>query len=420
MKYSALIKISTLAVVSALLLVPALAETDDLKTKIEARSRELEAINSQINQTQDRLEEIENQSRSLSKEIKTSDYTIKSLELGIRSSEISIEKLELELEGLNNDLKTAREKIKDKRSTIAGIVRELDRRERSGLLEMILSKNSLADTVFEIDSLARLQIGLNEEISTLRELSEIIDENIKQADGKKRSMEEETGSLRTKKVVIEEEKKYKQVVLTQTKNQESLYQQQLSALEKLQKEIGDEIEKLEESLRATAGEAPSPVANVLSLPIPKNMRITQEYGRTAFALRAYTTQFHNGMDWATPIGTSVYAALDGKVIAAGNNGRYQYGRYVLIEHENGLVTLYAHLSRQLVSAGERVKTGQLIAYSGNTGYSTGPHFHFTVYFEPSYCRETRVGDKCVQLKNFGAAGLVPVGTTVNPRDYLKF
>lgn len=420
MKPLSLIKIFIFTAASAFLTVPAVAATEELKSKIEARSRELEAINNQINQTQDKLEEIENQSKTLSKEIKTTEYTIKSLELGIRSSEISVEKLELELDGLSNDLSTAKEKIREKRASISMLVRELDKKERSGLLETILSKGTLADTVFEIDSLTRIQGSLSGEIDALRNLSVEIDENIKISGKKKDRLEEESGALKTKKVVIEDEKNYKKTVLAQTKNRESAYQKQLSILEKRQEEISGEIDKLEEALRATAGAAPTPVGNVLQLPISKGFKITQEYGATKFAQRAYKTQFHNGMDWGLPIGTPIYAALNGKVLATGNNGRYQYGKYVLIEHDNGLVTLYAHLSKQVVSAGQRVETGQLIAYSGNTGYSTGPHFHFTVYFEPSYCRESRSGDKCVQLKNFGAAGMVPVGTTINPRDYLNF
>jgi murein DD-endopeptidase MepM/ murein hydrolase activator NlpD len=67
----------------------------------------------------------------------------------------------------------------------------------------------------------------------------------------------------------------------------------------------------------------------------------------------------------------------------GNTGTvrtcYSYGKWVLIQHPNGLSTLYAHLSLQSVSEGQSVSTGQIIGYSGNTGYTTGPHLHFGVY-----------------------------------------
>ena len=71
------------------------------------------------------------------------------------------------------------------------------------------------------------------------------------------------------------------------------------------------------------------------------------------------------------------------IVGTGNTdeprGCYSYGKWILIKHENGLSTLYAHLSLIKVNAGETVNTGDIIGYSGNTGYSTGPHLHLTVY-----------------------------------------
>ncbi len=87
-------------------------------------------------------------------------------------------------------------------------------------------------------------------------------------------------------------------------------------------------------------------------------------------------QFHKGVDIAAPMGTDVYCAAQGKVIFAGQkNG---YGNCVIIEHGNGLATLYGHLSKILVDANQQVKIGDVIAKVGNTGRSTGPHLHYEV------------------------------------------
>jgi murein DD-endopeptidase MepM/ murein hydrolase activator NlpD len=92
-----------------------------------------------------------------------------------------------------------------------------------------------------------------------------------------------------------------------------------------------------------------------------------------------TRQFmHEGVDLAVPIGTPVYAASDGFI---GKVGPYAgYGNYVRIEHGPGLATAYGHLSRFApgIKEGVRVAQGQLVAFSGNTGRSTGPHLHFEV------------------------------------------
>lgn len=92
--------------------------------------------------------------------------------------------------------------------------------------------------------------------------------------------------------------------------------------------------------------------------------------------------FHgrNGVDIANPVGTPIYAAGGGAVIiadAVGYNGGF--GKYIVINHPNGTQTLYAHASRLLVSAGRQVKQGDLIAYMGSTGRSTGSHLHFEVH-----------------------------------------
>ena len=83
---------------------------------------------------------------------------------------------------------------------------------------------------------------------------------------------------------------------------------------------------------------------------------------------------HRGVDLTAPIGTSVFAAMDGQVVLSGKHR--QYGNYVVIDHGNGVATLYAHHRLNLVQAGEIVRRGQKIAEVGRTGNSTGPHLHF--------------------------------------------
>ena len=88
-------------------------------------------------------------------------------------------------------------------------------------------------------------------------------------------------------------------------------------------------------------------------------------------------RLHGGVDLAVPEGTPVYAADNGKVIVAGNLGD-GYGNYIILDHQNGYKTLYAHNSELLVSVGDMVAQGEQIALSGNTGNSTGPHVHFEI------------------------------------------
>jgi len=83
---------------------------------------------------------------------------------------------------------------------------------------------------------------------------------------------------------------------------------------------------------------------------------------------------HKGVDLSAPMGTDIFAAMDGEVVASGR--QKQYGNFVAIDHGNGVVTLYAHCNRNFVEAGDIVRRGQKIAEVGRTGNATGPHLHF--------------------------------------------
>jgi len=87
--------------------------------------------------------------------------------------------------------------------------------------------------------------------------------------------------------------------------------------------------------------------------------------------------FHNGVDLANSIGTRVNAAMDGRVVFLGTNRAY--GNFILIDHGGGYQTLYGHLSKWIASKGQYVHAGEEIGLMGDTGYSTGPHLHFTIY-----------------------------------------
>lgn len=89
------------------------------------------------------------------------------------------------------------------------------------------------------------------------------------------------------------------------------------------------------------------------------------------------SSYHKGADICAPYGTPIYAADSGVVTTAGYH--YSYGNYVIINHGNGYRTLYAHASRLNVHVGQAVSQGDVIAYVGSTGNSSGNHCHFEVY-----------------------------------------
>ncbi len=104
-------------------------------------------------------------------------------------------------------------------------------------------------------------------------------------------------------------------------------------------------------------------------------RLSSGFGKRKSPTKGAST-YHKGIDWAVPIGTAVCASSGGQVVRAGWGSGYGYCVY--IQHSDGKMTRYGHLSKVLVKAGQTVKQGEKIALSGNTGVSSGPHLHFEI------------------------------------------
>ncbi len=103
---------------------------------------------------------------------------------------------------------------------------------------------------------------------------------------------------------------------------------------------------------------------------------TSGFGTRRNPLNRSSFEFHSGVDIACPVKSKVYAARDGEVVYSGFQGGYGY--LVVVQHEYGYQSFYGHLSRTTSVPGDKVKAGDIIAYSGNTGRTTGPHLHFEV------------------------------------------
>ncbi|MDP2837737.1 MAG: peptidoglycan DD-metalloendopeptidase family protein [Candidatus Moranbacteria bacterium] len=205
---------------------------------------------------------------------------------------------------------------------------------------------------------------------------------------------------------LEIAKKSKAALLAKTRAEATKYSSLVDDLQKQREDIENEIENLE-SGKSTEG-LPSGKRGLLDYPV-KKVSVTQGYGKTSFSKKAYASGKHNGIDYGGAYGSAILAAADGKVIGTGNLGKYAYGRWIAIDHGNGIVTLYGHLSSAGVSVGEKVERGEQIGKMGSTGYSTGTHVHFTIYSAKSY--EVVASNTVKGLK-------IPIGAAVNPMVYL--
>lgn len=392
------------------------ASVTELQKHIEEKSAELQQIQQQKESLQKTIETVSKSGDSIKKDIQLYNTNINQLNLSIKANTINIEKLGYEIDSLGQEIVNIRSTVVVQKDTIGKLFTELQQRENETLLARLLRSETLSESVSEIENISSLNASLLENINKLKQLEVDYSNKIDDTKKKKVSKVVQTNNLVNLQQITQEQKTEKQKLLDQTKNVEQYYQQQLEELNKKQGEIDSVIQEIEQKLRESFDPTLLPLKRpgVLSFPTDE-VYLTQCYGRTPFAARTYKTKTHNGVDFGEPIGTPVLAADAGKIIKIGNNdrgtsrwNRYQYGKYIMVQHNNNLTTLYAHLSKYNVKEGDTVARGDVIGYIGNTGYSFGPHTHFTVFWAPS-----------IQYKAVPpAAGVVPIGVTVDPLDYL--
>ncbi len=388
----------------------------DLQNQINQKQALLAQIQAQRADLQAQLNKINQSKTSLSKEVRTLTNQINDLDLQIQSNQITLQKLTLQMQADAQDITTINQEIKDHHEALAQLMVEMQQQETPNLISLILKKGKLADSIAAAQDAELMNQAFLQNISDLQDLQSSLSQKIQDANSLKVQKQEQQTNLVNQQAILSAQQSAKKDLLDQTKGQEAVYQQLIAQLDAQQSAISQQIGEIEDQLRASFNPnfLPSKLPGLLNFPI-LNPVITQLYGETQFAKRAYRNHFHNGVDMGVPIGTPVYAAADGTVFRVDDNDRgtsrwrkYQYGEYIMINHKDNLTTLYAHLSRSLVTDGEKVTQGELIGYSGETGYADGPHVHFGLYWTPS-----------IQLKTiYPAAGLVPVGVTIDPMIYL--
>jgi murein DD-endopeptidase MepM/ murein hydrolase activator NlpD len=376
----------------------------ELRAQIESKSQELEKIREAQKKVEEDIEQTVGEQQTLSKELKQIAGNAKQLDLGIKSSQLTIEKLDLEIEDLGYTISDAETAIQAHKEAIADLVNEIREADVQSLLAVLLRNRTLSESFGQMQSLQTFTSQLGIRVNQLNEMKMRYEGSLALSKAKQRETETEQITLTSRKAILANQEQYKKELLAQTKNQEKAYKNILTDLQKQQASISDQIDDLDAALRSSFDESLLPGKRPGVFIMPVQGRITQRYGEVS---RLYRGKPHNGLDIGAPIGTPIVAARDGKITAVGNNGRLQYGRYILIEHDNGLTTLYAHMSRQVAVKGQAVKRGDLIGYVGSTGYSTGAHLHLGLYWTAS-----------IKLQSLPGAGPVPIGVTLNVSDYM--
>ncbi|PIQ67022.1 MAG: hypothetical protein CO184_00025 [Candidatus Zambryskibacteria bacterium CG_4_9_14_3_um_filter_40_16] len=364
--------------------------TDELRKQIELKQQEKQKLEEENRKLEAQIEAIQRQENTLQNTVKTLDTTQKKLQTDIQITRSNISRTELSIQKLRLEIGSKENQIETNKSALAETLRILDQNGSVSTLEALLQFKSINEFWNSIETLQRFQKGLELKISELKGLKTELEGKTVENINKKEELVDYTSQLSGKKVIVEQNKQDKVRILEQTKNLEAEYQAQLQKNIELGKKFEQELFEFESELKVKIdpSKLPTQQSGVIDWPLDK-IFVTQKFGKSVDAKRLYVSGTHNGTDFRAVTGSSVKSVYNGTVRATGNtdsqSGCFSYGRWILIDHPNGLSSLYAHLSGINVAPGEKVSTGDLIAYSGGqpgtsgAGFSTGPHLHLGLY-----------------------------------------
>ncbi|MFA7216644.1 MAG: peptidoglycan DD-metalloendopeptidase family protein [Candidatus Paceibacterota bacterium] len=356
----------------------------DLQNKIEDKSKQIEQIESEIKIYTGEANKISQQSNTLQNTIKSLDISDKKITANLNLTSEKINKTTLTIEQLNNGIYETGIKISKNKEIVAEMLRNIDEVENVDIITIILSGSNIKDVWEDLDSVKKIQYEIRKQSEELSKTKSEMEEKNLNLQGQKKQLSNLKVDLSGQKEAVIENKKEKSTLLSQTKNQEKIYKELIAQKEaekdSFEKELFDYESQLKIFIDPTG--YPNPKLGLLSWPL-ENVYITQRFGKTVGAEKLYVSGSHNGVDFRASVGTKVMSVLDGVVLDTGNTdafkGCYSFGKWVMVKHPNGLSTIYAHLSVISVSPGQQVATGDTLGFSGNTGYSTGPHLHLGLY-----------------------------------------
>jgi len=345
---------------------------------IEAQSysSRLQSIRAKQREVQSRLAEIKDDQSEAASELATARNKAQQARDRAAQAEQNLSEVREILRGVKADLAQTEEELVGHREAMSERLVALYETGQPSYLEVVLNATSFEDFTNRAE-FSRMIAGQDQELlDTLVETEKKLEQQratLEVAHAEAQQLEQEASAA---KAEAEKAENAAEAIVAKYRNDRKAAERDYAALEATEKEIQAFIRRQASSSSGGGGSSSYSGTCAGNLLRPCGGRITSSYGWRIHPI-LHTRRFHDGVDIAAGYGTTIRAADDGKVIFAGWKGAY--GRTVIIDHGSGWSTMYGHTSRIVVSRGQTVSRGQKIAEVGSTGWSTGPHLHWTVY-----------------------------------------
>ncbi len=320
--------------------------------------------------TAEELQSIQDQKTQVDTQINSLQGEIDGLQGEINDLQTKINDSQAKIDNLNSQIELIKTKILKLKELLGSYLRSMYIDGQSSDLELVLTSNSFSEFVDKAEYKQSMTSKIRGTLSEINTNKQELEESIKDVEVEKSNL---LG------LMADAESKQNSVIGQQNQQYniyENLSQKEKEVLERMRREQ-DEARG-----RIVCSDANRIDSDGFQQPV-RCGAISQGYGMTDFAATGIygyengSPKIHNGIDIAADTGTAVYSSARGTVVYAGANGGW--GNTIVILHENGYFSRYGHLSGIFVSVGETVNATTQIGAVGSTGFSTGPHLHFSIY-----------------------------------------
>ena len=371
--------------------VQAAISSDSIRDKqgqIDEMEKEKDKLKGSLSNLQKMKKDLEHKKSDLKSYVAQLDGNLAEIEANIEDLKGKIEVKEGEIAITEEELQAALETEDSQQKDMVTRLRRMYEKDSSQMIEALLSAGSLNGFLTKADSMERVAAYDRlkyEEFKTNRQLVElckeqlelekdILDQTKKNVEIEQANLEELIDQKRQDIIAYESDIKNKAAAIAEY---EQMIKEQDAEIAALEAAIAEEKRQLMEQ----NGDQFDYDGGKFKFPVKSYTRVSDDYGWRTHPILG-VKQFHNGVDLASLKGTPIYAAYDGKVVAATYSATM--GNYIMIDHGSNIYTIYMHASALYVEKGDIVIRGETIAAVGSTGRSTGPHLHFSVRKDGEY------------------------------------
>lgn len=357
--------------------------------RLDAAEQKQQKLKEEKKALEKKLDNIQDFTDDVSKYVSTLDMQMTNLLDNIDANKEDIEDIKQEIQSVNEEYDNALSRQQEQYDGMKAHIKYMYENSDSNYLVYLMKSRTLAEFLSREEYVEKVT---NYDKVLLNKYQQVLDEVTiarQKAEEKQREVTATKNSLKYEKEKLEQlsDEKTRQINIYQglvADNRQNVasYAAQIADQEKEVEAILQEgRDKISQSEKSGDSVQIMPTNGEYAWPLPVSGRITSTFGYRK-APTAGASSYHKGVDIAVNTGTNVLACKEGKVVTAAYSS--SAGNYVAIYHGGGIYSYYMHCSQLKTSVGKHVEKGQVIARSGSTGISTGPHLHFAMYKSGNY------------------------------------